>query len=727
MAKLTLNTIGSRYGSIDALNDNSNLVEAAFENTLSRDGTGPNNMEADLDMDSNSIINVDEISASQIDVNSLLINGVPVAPTGLSFYGLGKETQVATSNQTVFTLGSLTYVQGINNIQVYVDGVYQNPSTYAETSTSSITFDAGLHVGAVVDFVLYYMDNLGYTVGSNATQYNPAGVGAVATNVQTKLREFVSIKDFGAVGDGITNDTAAINAALAASNSVYAPPGTYLTTGNHIITTQTFVGAGKMATVFKRSSGSNSVFLITGNGQLQNLTVDGDNTWGNGIVVSTTTYGELKSSVVSDIVVKNIGTTATPVTITGISNATQCQITAASHGFVAGDYVNIRTVTGLVSTSNPTKSVVSGLWKVKTATLNTFTIDLDTTSWTAYVSGGQVLRASFGICVERIGTGGYGDVKTLNNIELRDNDSHIYIGIGRFSTFNNVFMFGSNSRAAVYTQFIDAVWFNNTYMEGAIETFYYGVRDLTFNNLYINIQPSNTFTGALVRSIGMNYAEGQLGGEVAGLTFNNVSIYRAKNFGTQPIFEINPYQASFRHIHIYDSASTATWYVFALYGIKDWSLKDVTVESVNAWNLFDATWNLGYAINAENIRYTQGAQGTATWSNLFPGSGDSDSHIVVRGSNLNQAIKSGGGYGYWFENIQGNVNLTNAGQGGTFLFSVSGTVTDPNKAITFRVDTSTGLWARPAYTYADNTAALAGGLVAGQVYKTSTGVLMVVY
>lgn len=30
-------------------------------------------------------------------------------------------------------------------------------------------------------------------------------------------------------------------------------------------------------------------------------------------------------------------------------------------------------------------------------------------------------------------------------------------------------------------------------------------------------------------------------------------------------------------------------------------------------------------------------------------------------------------------------------------------------------------------TYADNTAALAGGLVAGQFYRTSTGILMIVY
>jgi hypothetical protein len=58
MAKLTLSNIGSRYGSIDALNANFDAIEAALENTLSLDGTAPNALEVDLDMNNHKVINL---------------------------------------------------------------------------------------------------------------------------------------------------------------------------------------------------------------------------------------------------------------------------------------------------------------------------------------------------------------------------------------------------------------------------------------------------------------------------------------------------------------------------------------------------------------------------------------------------------------------------------------------------------------------------------------------
>jgi hypothetical protein len=59
--------------------------------------------------------------------------------------------------------------------------------------------------------------------------------GGVTTDVQAKLRERVSVKDFGAVGDGVTDDTAALQAALDSNTVCHMPAGKYRTTSELII------------------------------------------------------------------------------------------------------------------------------------------------------------------------------------------------------------------------------------------------------------------------------------------------------------------------------------------------------------------------------------------------------------------------------------------------------------------------------------------------------------
>lgn len=60
MAKLTLNDVGSILTASNTLNTNNQRIEDALEKTLSRDGTEPNEMNADLDMNSQRIYNLPE-------------------------------------------------------------------------------------------------------------------------------------------------------------------------------------------------------------------------------------------------------------------------------------------------------------------------------------------------------------------------------------------------------------------------------------------------------------------------------------------------------------------------------------------------------------------------------------------------------------------------------------------------------------------------------------------
>jgi Pectate lyase superfamily protein len=148
-------------------------------------------------------------------------------------YNALEEIQVATAGQTVFNLTN-SYQPGTNTLSVFVDGVNQydgSSYSYTETNSTRVTFASGLHVGALVKFTTAVTLSAG-VVSSNLVTYQPAGTGAVATTVQAKLRQYVSVKDFGAVGDGVTNDVTAfqnaINAAQTNGLTVFIPAGNYL-------------------------------------------------------------------------------------------------------------------------------------------------------------------------------------------------------------------------------------------------------------------------------------------------------------------------------------------------------------------------------------------------------------------------------------------------------------------------------------------------------------------
>ena len=102
------------------------------------------------------------------------------------------------------------------------------------------------------------------------------GAGATTRTWQNKAADIVSVKDFGAVGNGSTNDTAAFESARVAlgaqGGTIYVPPGVYLVTAGGVgaINAPIYIlGAGREATIItvaSQNAGDLFSFTFTGRG-----------------------------------------------------------------------------------------------------------------------------------------------------------------------------------------------------------------------------------------------------------------------------------------------------------------------------------------------------------------------------------------------------------------------------------------------------------------------------
>lgn len=145
--------------------------------------------------------------------------------------------------------------------QVYVDGVSFSILVQDSKGTMVYNFPDGSGISPDASGVGFtgfkgqigFVQDLADDDGSDWVGFQPAGSGAVARSVQDKMRDTVSVKDFGAVADGVdtgsaftgTDNTAAFQAALDAcgllGKTLYIPGGKYrfapISTANtHILT-----------------------------------------------------------------------------------------------------------------------------------------------------------------------------------------------------------------------------------------------------------------------------------------------------------------------------------------------------------------------------------------------------------------------------------------------------------------------------------------------------------
>jgi len=127
------------------------------------------------------------------------------------------EALTITASQPLITSGGYVYRNGTPT-QLYVNA-----------NDFSITVNDSKNL-----FVYNFPEATGIGVGAASLEYDPPFAGALTSGytVADKLAQVISVKDFGAVGDGVADDTAEVQAAWDAvatqgGGILYFPAGTY--------------------------------------------------------------------------------------------------------------------------------------------------------------------------------------------------------------------------------------------------------------------------------------------------------------------------------------------------------------------------------------------------------------------------------------------------------------------------------------------------------------------
>lgn len=134
-----------------------------------------------------------------------------------------------------YELEKIIYVPNNSNIAVYQNGLKLiSGIDYVETSSNIITL---VTPAQLEDQLIFEAGNIvSSTDSSENVSFSQSGLGAVSRDLQSKSRDVVCVKDFGATGEGVLDDYLAIQSAwnfcLLNKVDLYFPSGVYLVNQN---------------------------------------------------------------------------------------------------------------------------------------------------------------------------------------------------------------------------------------------------------------------------------------------------------------------------------------------------------------------------------------------------------------------------------------------------------------------------------------------------------------
>lgn len=181
------------------------------------------------------------------NATTIQFNTAPANGASIRIYRKTTDTQLLST----FFPGSAIRAQDLNedfNQSLYIAQETRNETANAvagqiadgSIGTSKLA-DNSVTTAKIADGTIVNADvNANAGIAASKLSFTQAGTGAAARTVDSRLKDVVSVKDFGATGNGSTDDTAAIQAAINAvlsqpltsggAGSVFFPAGAYKVT-----------------------------------------------------------------------------------------------------------------------------------------------------------------------------------------------------------------------------------------------------------------------------------------------------------------------------------------------------------------------------------------------------------------------------------------------------------------------------------------------------------------
>lgn len=168
-----------------------------------------------------------------------------------------------------------------------------------------------------------------------APDFTASGTGSITRTSHDKFSDYISVKDFGAVGDGLTDDTLAIQQALTAHQSVFVPTGTYLITNTITLTqSQNLIGAGQSSIIKANDSSFNAIEITHSYAYMGNLRIENGD-------IGIKLYGKSNPCVQNTIENVTIWQSQTGIQLDGYQNGLNpCYWNNFDHVLVAQPFVH---------------------------------------------------------------------------------------------------------------------------------------------------------------------------------------------------------------------------------------------------------------------------------------------------------------------------------------------------------------------------------------------------